>query len=127
MPRSRRPAGVQLRVVAALTVMFAAVLVGLAGPAGASGTKCSASDNACEYVDNGTTGNPFIYSVRVWNPANAGTNETYRLLINGNVYAAASGTNGHTFSVNQFFNPGTCIQGGVLNLPDARTPCWYVP
>ena len=118
----------RLRVVLALTAAFAAISVGLAGPAAASSTVCSSGEgNACEYVDNGTAGNPFIYSVKVWNPWDLGVNETYRLLINGNVYATASGTNGHTFTVNQFLNPGTCIQGGVLNVPDGRTPCWVVP
>jgi hypothetical protein len=89
-------------------------LTRLAGPASASSTTCSSSGNACEYVYNGSAGNPFINRVKVWNPANAGTNETYRLLINGTVIATASGTSGYTFQLNRFFNPGTCIQGGVL-------------
>jgi hypothetical protein len=127
MPSPPRPRRNRLRFVLVGVTALAAASLGLAGPAAASGTECSSSGNACEYVNNGTAGNPFITSVRVWNPADLGVNETYRLLINGNVYGAASGTNGHTFAVNQFFNPGTCIQGGVLNLPDARTPCWYVP
>jgi hypothetical protein len=87
----------------------------------------SHAENACEYVYNGTAGNPFIYYVKIWNPWNLGTNETYRLLINGTVVAAASGTNGYTFQLNRFFNDGTCIQGGVLGVPDRRTPCWNVP
>jgi hypothetical protein len=58
----------------------------------ASSTTCSTgAGNACEYVHNGTAGNPFIYYVTVWNPWNAGTNETYRLLINGTVVAGGRG------------------------------------
>jgi hypothetical protein len=117
----------QIRVVISAVVACAAMVLGLAGPASASSTTCSSSGNACEYVYNGSAGNPFIYWVKVWNPANAGTNETYRLLINGTVIATASGASGYTFQLNRFFNPGTCIQGGVLGLPDARTPCWTVP
>lgn len=127
VPRPRHQWWTRLRTVVAVVVACVAMSLGLAGPASASGEKCSASGNACEYVYNGTAGNPFIYWVKVWNPANLGTNETYRLLINGTVVAAASGPSGYTFQLNEFFNPGTCIQGGVLGLPDARTPCWYVP
>jgi len=125
-PRPRR--WTQLRIVIGAAIASAAMLLGLAGPASASSTTCSTgAGNACEYVYNGTAGNPFIYYVTVWNPWNAGTNETYRLLINGTVVAAASGANGYTFQLNRFFNPGTCIQGGVLGVPDGRTPCWNVP
>ncbi len=114
-------------------IMFAALactamLLGLAGPASASGTKCSSSGNACEDVYNGSAGNPFIYWVKVWNPADAGVNETYRLLVNGSVIGSASGTSGYTFQVNRFFNPGTCIRGQVVGPGfSAQTPCWTVP
>jgi hypothetical protein len=127
LPRPR-PQWTQLRKVVAVVVACAAMLLGLAAPASASGQVCSGGEgNACEYVYNGSAGNPFIYWVKVWNPWNLGTDETYRLLINGTVIRTASGTAGYTFQLNEFFNPGTCIQGGVLNVPDGRTPCWYVP
>jgi hypothetical protein len=92
----------------------------------ASGTKCS--QNACEYVYNGTAGSDYIYYVDVWDP-NSSASHTLRLLYNQTAVAAWYGPAypGVRFEVNSYLPSGTCIQGGVEGVSNARTPCWYVP
>lgn len=97
-----------------------------AGPASASSGKCS--QNACEWVQNAYTGSDFIYYVDVYDP-NSNATHTLRLLFNGSVIQSWTGASypGIEFVVNMQLEPGTCIQGGIVGLDNARTPCWYAP
>jgi hypothetical protein len=112
------------------TVAASLLAVGLASvpaaPASASSGTCSA--NACEWVQNNGTGTSYIHYVNVYNP-NSGATRTIRLLYNGSVVATWTGPTypGVQFTIEATLRSGTCIQGGIVDVPDARTPCWYVP
>lgn len=108
------------------------VLVGLvsipASPASASSGKCSASQNACEWVENSSIDRRYIRYVDVYDPHTSAVH-TLRLLENGYVIYTYTGPAypGVEFPLNESLPSGTCLQGGVVGLDDARTPCWYVP
>jgi hypothetical protein len=116
----------RVKSIAAAGLLAAGLMTIPATSAYASGTECS--QNACEYVHNAGTGSDYIYYVHVYDP-NSSANHTLRLLYNGYVaitwYGAANP--GVWFQINTVLPKGTCIQGGVMDVSNARTPCWYVP
>lgn len=116
----------RVKGIAAAGLLAAGLMTIPATSAYASGSKCS--QNACEYVDNGTAGSDYIYYVQVWDP-NSSATHTLRLLFNGTVVASWTGSSnpGVVFNIDAYMTPGTCIQGGVVGVTNARTPCWYVP
>jgi len=67
-----------------------------------------------------------VYYVEVWdnNPSFYGT---YRLLVNGSIRYIDTANGGILFNLGYFVNSGNCIQGGIVGLSDARTPCWNAP
>jgi hypothetical protein len=93
-----------------------------------SGPVCSASLNACEEVFNTAQGSDTIDYVIVYDGNNQGIYATYRLLFGGSVGYAVTGNGPAQFGPTiGGVRHGTCIQGGIVGLPDARTPCWYAP
>lgn len=92
-----------------------------------SGPVCSASLNACEEVFNSAQGSDFVDYVIVYDGNNQGLNATYRLLFGGSVRYAVTGPGPVEFVLDYNVNSGTCIQGGIVGLSDARTPCWNAP
>lgn len=116
----------RIKSIAVAGLLAAGLMTIPTAPAYAIGTKCS--QNACEYVYNGYDGSAYIYYVDVWDP-NSSATHTLRLLYNGIAYYAWTGPAypGVRFEVNAYLPAGTCIQGGVVGVTNARTPCWYVP
>src|SRR3984957_21076998 len=88
--------------------------------------ECNPSGNACEEVYNYDQGSDYVYYVEVWdnNPSFYGT---YRLLVNGSIRYIETANGGILFNLGYFVNSGNCIQGGIVGLSDARTPCWNAP
>jgi len=116
----------RIKGIAAASLLAAGLLTIPATSASASSGKCS--QNACEWVENAGTGSNYIYYVDVYDP-NSSATHTLRLLFNQTVVAAWTGPSypGVRFTVNAYLASGTCIQGGVVGVDNARTPCWYVP
>lgn len=94
-------------------------------PAHTSGPVCNI--NACEEVFNSAQGSDFIDDVIVYDPNDQSFSGTYRLLFNGTVVGTATGTGPVQFNVGGSVGSGTCIQGGIIGLTDARSPCWNAP
>jgi hypothetical protein len=92
-----------------------------------SDTLCSASQNACEEVVNVQMGSDYVYFVEVWDNNDTSFNGTYRLLFNGSVRYTGTGTGPVVFNLDYNVNSGVCIQGGIIGISDARTPCWNAP
>lgn len=90
-------------------------------------TLCSTSGNACEEVENYQQGSDYVYWVEVWDNNDPNFNGTYRLLVNGGVRYTQNDNGAALFNLDYYVNSGYCIQGGILGLSDARTPCWYAP
>ncbi len=83
--------------------------------------------NACEEVFNSAQGSDFIDYVLLYDPNDHGFSGTDRVLLNGTVVGAATGPGPVQFNFNASVVSGTCIQGGILGLTDARSPCWNAP
>lgn len=116
--------------------VFAVVLavlgaISLTPSAGASTihslTKCTNSQNACETIVNGLKGSDYVYYVEVWDNNNKDANRTYRLLFDQTVRYARTANHPVVFNLDDDVNSGECIQGGIVGLADARTPCWRAP
>lgn len=118
----------RIKSIAAAGLLVIGLMTIPATSASASSGKCSASQNACEWVENAYTGSDFVYYVIVYDPKSSATH-TLRLLFNGSVVDSytAPANPGVKFQVNLQLEPGTCVQGGIVGLDDARTPCWYAP
>lgn len=112
-----------------MTIAAAITALGLAtaAPGAAhSSTKCSLY--ACEEVVNAYAGSNYVYTVSVWAPTQLSQLFYHRLLFNGYQRGASVYRSGVvTWGLDYYVNPGTCIQGGIVGLPNARTPCWYAP
>lgn len=83
--------------------------------------------NVCLTVDNSYQGSNFVYDIRVW-VAPAWGVHTYRVLWNTTQWLRRPyGEGEETFSGPWTIPAHTCIQGGVMGVPDARSSCWYAP
>jgi hypothetical protein len=98
-----------------------------ASPAIHTDILCSSSGNACEEVTNFAQGSDYVYFVEVWDNNDSNFSGTYRLLVNGGVRYTANSNGPAVFNLDYNVNAGDCIQGGILGLSDARTPCWNAP
>ena len=116
----------RIKAIAAAGLLVVGLMALPTTSASASSGKCSL--NACEWVQNAYAGSDVIYYVNVYSP-NSNASHTIRLLFNGSVIRSWYGPTypGIQFVVNQELVPGTCIQGGIVGVDDARTPCWYAP
>jgi hypothetical protein len=92
-----------------------------------SDIKCSSSGNACEEVVNYAQGSDYVYYVEVWDNNDTQFNGTYRLLFDGSVRYSTGSNGPAVFNLDYYVNSGKCIQGGIVGLSDARTPCWNAP
>jgi hypothetical protein len=92
-----------------------------------SGPVCSASLNGCEEVYNSAQGSDYIDYVIVYDANDQGYYGTYRLLFNGSVRYSVTGYGPVEFILDYTTASGNCIQGGIVGLSDARSPCWYAP
>lgn len=87
----------------------------------------SCTGNVCLTVDNSYQGSNFVYDFRVW-VAPAWGVHTYRILWNGNEWLRIPyGEGEETFSGPWTIPANTCIQGGVMGVPNARSGCWIAP
>lgn len=83
--------------------------------------------NVCLTVDNSYQGSNFVYDIRVWVACSWGVH-TYRVLWNGVQWLRLGyGQCQETFSGPWTIPANTCIQGGVMGVPNARSDCWNAP
>ena len=120
--------GRRIKGIALAGLLVTGLLAVPTTPAAASSGKCSASQNACEWVQNSSYDRRYILYVDVYDPHTSDVH-TLRLLENGYVIFSWTGPAypGVEFQLDEDLPTGTCLQGGVVGLDDARTPCWYVP